>query len=84
MFKRRRITLPEANQAINLYQSMLIQFRRVNLKSAVELSHKLGIYAYDAFVIQCAVECGGSILTLDSGLVAAAQAFGVAIHKVRP
>jgi predicted nucleic acid-binding protein len=84
MFKRRRITLAEATGAIDLYEAMPLQFRRVDLKSSVELSHRLNIYAYDAFMIQCAVECASPLLTLDSGLITAAQAVGIGIQKVQP
>ena len=82
MFKRHRITLDEALQAIKLYRSIQLELKDIDLESAVKLSHQLGIYAYDAYMIQCAVECKSPILTLDNGLIVAAQMAQVAICKV--
>ncbi|BAP88397.1 PilT protein domain protein [Burkholderiales bacterium GJ-E10] len=46
------------------------RFVSVDLKQAVELSAELGIYAYDAYVIACAMNQRSPILTLDRGLAA--------------
>jgi predicted nucleic acid-binding protein len=82
MFKRHRITLDEALQALTLYSRIQLELKDIDLASAVKLSHRLGIYAYDAYMIQCAVEYESPILTLDAGLVAAAQIAQVTIRKV--
>lgn len=84
MFKRRRIGLEEALQAIELFQRMPLQLRPVALESAVRWSHQLNIYAYDAYVIQSAIESGGEILTLDGGLAAAARAAKVPVREMKP
>jgi predicted nucleic acid-binding protein len=84
MFKRRRIRLEEALGAIALFRRMPVELRVVDLESAVRLSNQLHIYAYDAYVIQSAVESGGEILTLDSGLAAAARAAQVPVREVKP
>jgi predicted nucleic acid-binding protein len=84
MFKRRRIRLEEALGAIALFRRMPVELRVVDLESAVRLSNHLHIYAYDAYVIQSAVESGGEILTLDSGLAAAARAAQVPVREVKP
>jgi predicted nucleic acid-binding protein len=84
MFKRHRIPLGEALEALRLYRRMQLELRDIDLESAVKLSNQLGIYAYDAYMIQCAVESSSPILTLDNGLIAAAQMAQVAICKVIP
>jgi len=73
MFKRRRIGLEESLRPIELFHRMSIQIRSIELESAVRWSHQLNIYAYDAYMIQSAIESGGEILTLDGGLMAAAR-----------
>ena len=45
----------------------------VALKQAVELSARLNVYAYDAYVIACAVNQRAPILTLDRGLIERAR-----------
>jgi predicted nucleic acid-binding protein len=48
----------------------------VDLTLAVELAAKLGIYAYDAYIIIAALERKYPLLALDTGLIhAAKQAF---------
>ncbi|MGH9512461.1 MAG: hypothetical protein ACRD2U_10040 [Terriglobales bacterium] len=38
------------------------------MKQAVELAARLKIYAYDAYVVACAVNQRAPLLTLDNGL----------------
>jgi predicted nucleic acid-binding protein len=68
MFKRRAIGLDEALKLLESYASIPIRLTDVALKHAVELASRLNIYAYDAYVIACAVNQRAPILTLDSGL----------------
>ena len=82
MFKRRRIGLDEALRAVEFYRRMPVMLRPVELEAALRISHQLNIYAYDAYVIQCAVESGGVILTLDGGLAAAAGRMNVPVREV--
>ncbi|MGD0139266.1 MAG: type II toxin-antitoxin system VapC family toxin [Tepidisphaeraceae bacterium] len=84
MFKRRRIGLEDALRAIDLFRRMPVELRVVDLESAVRLSNQLHIYAYDAYVIQSAVESRGEILTLDAGLAAAARAAKVPVREIKP
>jgi predicted nucleic acid-binding protein len=49
----------------------------VSLEKALELSSKLNIYAYDAYLIQCSLQTSTALLTLDRGLILAASKAGV-------
>src|SRR5215207_9857263 len=49
MFKRRRISLPDAKAAVEAYKGIAIRLTAIDLGHALELSHQLGIYAYDAY-----------------------------------
>jgi predicted nucleic acid-binding protein len=48
MFKRGRISLSAAKAAIAAYQRIAIRLTTIDLAQALDLSHQLGIYAYDA------------------------------------
>jgi len=54
----------------------------VDLRQSLELSHSLKVYAYDAYMIACAQQIGGRLLSLDRGLVSAARIAGVAVVEV--
>jgi predicted nucleic acid-binding protein len=73
MLKRNRITLSQAQACISLYQQIPIKFVDVNLHQTIELVEQLKIYAYDAYLIQCALQTKTPLLTLDAGLIQAAK-----------
>ena len=82
MLNRRRITLPQAQQAIDAYRSIHIRFVDVELLQAVELAQRLGIYAYDAYIIACALNQRCALISLDRRLVAAAKVAGADVLEV--
>lgn len=82
MLKRGRITLPQAQQAIGVYQSIPIRFLDVELEEALTLSAELNIYAYDAYLIAAARSQRCALLALDRGLVHAAKEAGVLVVEV--
>ncbi len=82
MFKRRRISLEQAKRAVDAYQKIAIRLTAVDLEQAIDLSHQLGIYAYDAYLIACGLQFRAALLTLDSGLREAARKAGVEVLEV--
>ncbi len=48
------------------------------------MAARLGLYAYDAYVLEAARAHGASVLTLDRRLVSAAQMAGVGTVEVGP
>ena len=79
MLKRNRITLSQAQSCIALYQQIPIKFVDVPLITTTEWVEQLKIYAYDAYLIQCALQTRTPLLTLDSGLIEAAKSVGITI-----
>ena len=73
MFKRKKLEVDQALQLLESYAAIPIRFTDVTLKQAVELSAQLGIYAYDAYVIACALNHRAPVITLDRGLAAKAR-----------
>jgi predicted nucleic acid-binding protein len=84
LFKQRRLTVDQALAAIDLYQRMSVKLREIDLVAAIRAADRFRIYAYDAYMIQCAIEAGTDLLTLDRGLKAAARAAGVPLREVNP
>jgi len=77
MFKRNRISLDQALYALEAFDEIRIQLCDVNLNKSVELAQLLGIYAYDAYFIECAQTYKSQLLSLDNGLVEAATKIGI-------
>ncbi len=83
MLKRKRITVEQANAAVAVYQQIALTLVDVDLAQAVALADRLNIYAYDAYVIACALNQNCPLLTLDGGLIRAAETAGVEVLKVK-
>jgi predicted nucleic acid-binding protein len=84
MFKRNRITLAQAQDALRLFASLPIRQVAISIPDAVDLAAQLGIYAYDAYMIRCAQETASPLLTLDSALRHHATRVGVQVIEVTP
>jgi predicted nucleic acid-binding protein len=48
------------------------------------LAHELNLYAYDAYLLRCAVKYNAPLLSLDRGLIRAAQTLNALIIEVTP
>ena len=68
--------------AVEIYEQIPLNVVNINLSQALELASRLNIYAYDAYVIACALNQSCSLLTLDGGLSYAAKAAGVNVVEV--
>jgi len=82
MFKRSVSTIEQARLALAVYREIPIKFIDVSLEHTVEISQALHIYAYDAYLIQCAQQTSTPLLTLDKGLKVAAEKMGIHILEV--
>jgi len=82
MFKRKTIDLDAALGLLDAYAAIPIRLIDVALKQAVELSARLNVYAYDAYVIVCALNQRAPILTLDRGLIGRARELKLDVLEV--
>ncbi len=82
MFKRKKLEIKQSQKALIAYRGIPIKFIDVPLEQTLEISHALNIYAYDAYLIQCAQQTSTSLLTLDGGLKVAAKKLGVHLLEV--
>ena len=82
MLKRQKTDIELAKLALKAYQEIPIKFIDVPLEQALELSFSQRIYAYDAYLIQCAQQTSTSLLTLDKGLKMVAKNIGIQVLEV--
>ena len=82
MFKSQKLDIRRAQQALTVYSGIPIKFVDVPLEATLEISKAQNIYAYDAYLIQCAQQTSTSLLTLDNGLKSVAQQVGVHVLEV--
>lgn len=82
MLKRSRITLEQAIEAIEVYQEISLEIVEIDLKEAVRLAGKHNIYAYDAYILQCAIEYSLPLISLDQNMIDIAKQEGVKVLEV--
>ncbi len=82
MLRRKRISLSQARVALAAYHQIPIRFIDIDISKALAHSERLSIYAYDAYIIEAAMQQQCLLLTLDHGLRYAAKEAGVGIMEV--
>ena len=83
MFKRQKLNIELAKQALAVYREIPIKFIDVPLEKTLEITHAYNMYAYDAYLIQCSQQTSTSLLTLDKGLKAIAEKMGISVLETR-
>jgi len=82
MLKRDRITLDQALKAVQIYRQIPIRFSDVDLESALAIAKEHDMYAYDAYLVQCALKYKSALITLDRKLAFVAQEMSVKVIEV--
>jgi predicted nucleic acid-binding protein len=82
MLRRRRASLADAKDAVSAYRQIPLRLIDVDLEEALDLSARLGIYAYDAYQVVCARAAHCPLVTLDAALAKAARAEGVRVMEI--
>ena len=82
MLKRKRITLSQARTATGVYERILVKFVDVDLVETLDIAERLGIYAYDAYILQCALKYDCPLVSLDESLVTHAQQMKIQVLEV--
>ena len=82
MFKQKRITVDQGLELVAQFRQIPIRLVEVGLEDSVALAAALNVYAYDAYVIQCAKQTSLRVLSLDGGLNGAAKRAGVMVLEV--
>ena len=82
MLKQRRLDLAEAQKGLSIFGSISIRYLEPDLAQVLSISHKLNMYAYDAYFLDCALRHHAPLLTLDRKLKGAAQELRVSSLEV--
>lgn len=82
MFKRGRLALDQAVQAFESFRHIPVRLAEIDYDASLQIAQSLGIYAYDAYMLECAQRHRVSLLTLDEGLRTAAERIGVEVVGV--
>lgn len=82
MLKRGRLGLSLVLKAIADYQQIAIRYADVELDESLRLASSFNLYAYDAFILRCAMKYNAPLLSLDQGLVKAARGSQVKVIEV--
>ncbi len=82
MFKQNRLTLDEARKGLVIFDSIPLQYTKPNFVNALKISKEVSMYAYDAYLLDCAIRHKAPLLTLDRKLKIAGQNLNVEIMEV--
>jgi len=84
LLKRRRIDLAQAELGLKSYRQIPVRLPPLEIESSVVLAERHDVYAYDAYVIECARRYQTPLLSLDRRQCEVARAEGVATMDVAP
>jgi predicted nucleic acid-binding protein len=82
MLKRGRVSLGSAKVAVETFREIPIHLSQIDLGWSLELSHALGLHAYDTYPLVCCLRHQAALLTLNDEQRAAAERAGVEVLEV--
>jgi predicted nucleic acid-binding protein len=82
LFERRRIDLDQATTALASFGRIALRLADVDVEASVRLAHEQSIYAYDAYVLECARRYRTPLLSLDGPLRTVARKIDVKVMEV--
>jgi predicted nucleic acid-binding protein len=80
--KRRRLTPERARQLVTDFEQVPIRELAIDLGRAVDLGLELGIYAYDAYILEAARSSGFPLLALDGPIRRNAKKLGLSLVEL--
>lgn len=81
LFRRRLISPEQMLLAWQAARGIPVALRDIDMLAALRLSGQHGVYAYDAYMLQCAIETSAALLTLDRRLKQTARAIGLDVME---
>ena len=79
MVRRRRLTKAEALRVEKVIRNIPVRLMSADLRSSLRLALENGIYAYDAYFLQCALAFSCPLLTLDRRMQQVAARLGIQV-----
>jgi predicted nucleic acid-binding protein len=81
--RRRKLTAAAVQRAWTSYEQIPVRLVQIDVSGALELAASLGLYAYDAYVLEAARSVRAPLLTLDAALDRAARSIGVTVMEMQ-
>ncbi len=82
MLKQDRLSIEDAQKGLAIFEEVPIQLSKPNFAHSLAIAHQANIYAYDAYVLDCAIRHKAPILTLDRKLIMTAIDLNAAVLEV--
>jgi len=79
LVKRRRLHPEQAVEIWDVIRNVPVELVEVDIRVALELSLRFGIYAYDAYFLQCAMQMRCPLLTLDRAMRRVARQLNISL-----
>jgi predicted nucleic acid-binding protein len=79
MLRKRVLQATEVVSAWDAVQAIGVELRAVDVRSALGIASKFGIYAYDAYFLECALKSRFPLLTLDQGMKRIASELNISV-----
>ena len=79
MCRRHKLTEDEAASALRITLRIPVRLMRVDVERALRMATDFGIYAYDAYFLECAKSHGGALITLDQQMKRIASQLGLRV-----
>jgi predicted nucleic acid-binding protein len=76
------VTQKSIKKALSVYETIPIRYVDVDLASALDIAGKNNMYAYDAYLVRCALQYTCPLITLDKALIRVAKDNKVKIVEV--
>ena len=80
--RRRRLMPERARQLVTDFEQVTIRELAVDLRRAVDLGLELGIYAYDAYILESSRSSGFPLLALDGPIQRNAKKLGLTLVEL--
>jgi len=79
--RKGRLTDREILKAFDISQRIPVKLVSVRIRDALRIAVKHGIYAYDAFYLQCCIETRLPLISLDNRMCDIAKSFSIKVVK---
>ncbi len=77
MIRKRTLDADEILSVWDAVQAIPVELRRIDIRAALAMASRFGIYAYDAYFIACADGLRCPLLTLDRQMKTVAREIGI-------
>lgn len=82
LFKRGSLNLQQARKALDSFVAIPVRLADIDLEGAVEIADAFNIYAYDAYILECARRYRTPLLSLDGPQRKIARKLGIEVLEV--